>query len=65
MYENTRTSPMKVGNGAYLAMAKLYREKAAEVRERYLTQEQKNQVARMLEDAAKDYEATAAEMVKS
>jgi hypothetical protein len=57
------TKPMKVGPGAYLAMAALYREKANLVRfTKALSSDERDKIAAMLEDAGRDYEETAKEM---
>ena len=56
--------PMKVGSGAYLAMAAMYREWAVLVRakNRMLSNTERDRIAQLLDDASKDYEATAKEM---
>ena len=55
-----KVEAMKVGSGAYHLMAKMYRDKANELRSgKPQDRESLERAARMLEDAAADYEATA------
>lgn len=58
-----KVEAMKVGYGAYGMLAKMYRDKANDLRAAKVhDRESLERAARMLDDAAADYEATAKAM---